>query len=102
MTRWSISNVWRMADRRSACRRTVPSQRGERRFRYKWIARKLLIINQLSTALKDVMAQQEVKTALISQGAMPVYTTSDQARSQINDEVARWAKVSKEANIKAD
>ncbi|MCO4861850.1 hypothetical protein MKD38_09220 [Cupriavidus sp. WGlv3] len=48
------------------------------------------------------MAQQEVKTALISQGAMPVYTTPDQARSQINDEVARWAKVSKEANIKAD
>ncbi|MEM5346319.1 tripartite tricarboxylate transporter substrate-binding protein, partial [Paraburkholderia azotifigens] len=60
------------------------------------------IINKLSAALKDIMAQQEVKTALTNQGAMPVYTTPDQARSQINDEVARWAKVIKESDIKAD
>jgi tripartite-type tricarboxylate transporter receptor subunit TctC len=48
------------------------------------------------------MAQQEVKNALTSQGAMPVYTTPDEARSQIATEVARWSKVIKESNIAAD
>ncbi len=60
------------------------------------------VIGKLSAALKDIMDQEEVKTALTNQGAMPVYTTSDQARSQITAEVARWAKVIKESNIKAD
>ncbi len=60
------------------------------------------IINKLSTALKDIMNQQDVKNALTSQGVVPVYATPDEARSQITAEVARWSKVIKESNIKAD
>lgn len=57
---------------------------------------------KLSAALKDVMAQPEVKSALVAQGAMPAYTTPEEARAQITAEVARWSKVIKESNIKAD
>lgn len=60
------------------------------------------IITKLNTALKGILAQQEVKDALIAQGANPVYTTPEQARTQIRDEVARWAKVIKEADIKPE
>ncbi|WP_441622792.1 MULTISPECIES: Bug family tripartite tricarboxylate transporter substrate binding protein [unclassified Cupriavidus] len=60
------------------------------------------IANKLSAALKDILAQAEVKNALTEQGVIPVYTTPDEARSQITAEVARWSKVIKEANIKAD
>ncbi len=60
------------------------------------------IISKLSAALKTIMDQPEVKTALTSQGAMPAYTTPDQARTQIHAEVARWSKVIKESNIKSD
>ena len=60
------------------------------------------VIAKLSAALKEIMDQQEVKTALTNQGAMPTYTTSDGARSQIHAEVARWAKVINESNIKVD
>ncbi len=60
------------------------------------------IANKLSAALKDVMAQPEVKSALVAQGAMPAYTTPEEARAQITAEVARWSKVIKESNIRAD
>lgn len=60
------------------------------------------VIQKLSASLKDILNQEEVKSALIAQGAVPVYTTPDQAKTQIGAEVARWTKVIKESNIKAD
>ena len=60
------------------------------------------IIGKLSAALKDIMEQPEVKSALMAQGAMPVYTTPDQAQVQIQAEVSRWSKVIRDSNIHAD
>lgn len=60
------------------------------------------IIAQLSATLKDIMALQDVREALAAQGVLPIFTTPDSARAQIRDELARWTKVIKEADIKAD
>ncbi|WP_326539650.1 Bug family tripartite tricarboxylate transporter substrate binding protein [Pseudorhodoferax sp.] len=60
------------------------------------------VVARLSAALKDIMAQPDARDALAAQGAMPIYTTPDEARSQIRDEVARWTKVITDADIKPD
>ncbi|PLP99124.1 Bug family tripartite tricarboxylate transporter substrate binding protein [Cupriavidus pauculus] len=60
------------------------------------------VVDKLSAALKDIMEQPEVKSALVAQGAMPAYTTPDQARVQIQAEVTRWSRVIKESGIQAD
>lgn len=60
------------------------------------------VLNKLSAALKDIMAQPEVTSALTAQGAMPGYTTPDEARAQISAEVARWSRVIKDSGISAD
>jgi len=59
-------------------------------------------IARLSTALKDVMALQEVKEALAAQGAVAVYTSADEARTVIKEEVTRWSRIIKDSNIKPD
>lgn len=60
------------------------------------------VIAKLSTTLKDIMALQDVRDALAAQGVVPIFTTPDGARSLIRDEVTRWTRVIKEADIKAD
>jgi len=60
------------------------------------------VVGKLSAALKDIMEQPEVKSALVAQGAMPVYSTPDQAQVQIQAEVTRWSRVIKDSNIQAD
>ncbi|MET4577004.1 Bug family tripartite tricarboxylate transporter substrate binding protein [Ottowia thiooxydans] len=60
------------------------------------------ILTKLSAALKSVMEKKEVKDSLLAQGASPVYTTPVETRRQIQAEVARWSKVIKDSNIKAD
>ncbi len=60
------------------------------------------IVARLSGALKDVMGQQEVKDALVAQGAMPTFTTPAEARAQIAEEVARWSAVIRQAGIQPD
>jgi tripartite-type tricarboxylate transporter receptor subunit TctC len=60
------------------------------------------VITRLSTAMKDIMAMQEVKDALAAQGVAAVYTSPDEAKVAIRDEVARWSKIIKDANIKPD
>ena len=60
------------------------------------------IVARLSGALKEVMGQQEVKDALVAQGAMPTFTTPTEARMQIAKEVGRWSAVIKESDIKPD
>jgi tripartite-type tricarboxylate transporter receptor subunit TctC len=60
------------------------------------------VIARLSAALKEIMAMQEVKDALAAQGAVAVYTSPDEARTAIKDEVARWSKTIKDSNIKPD
>lgn len=60
------------------------------------------VVAKLNGALKTILSQQDVKDALVAQGAMPTYTTPEQARTAIRDEVARWSKVIKESNIKPE
>lgn len=60
------------------------------------------IIAKLSATLKDIMALQDVRDALAAQGVLPIFTTPEVAKAQIRDELARWTKVIKEADIKAD
>lgn len=60
------------------------------------------VMARLSAAMKDIMSMQEVKDALAAQGATAVYTTPDEAKVAIRDEVARWSKIIKDANIKPD
>jgi len=60
------------------------------------------IVARLSGALKEVMGQQEVKDALVAQGAMPTFTTPAEARAQIAEEVARWSAVIRQAGIQPD
>jgi tripartite-type tricarboxylate transporter receptor subunit TctC len=60
------------------------------------------IVARLSGALKDVMAQPEVRDALVAQGAMPIFTTPEEARVQIAQEVGRWSAVIKESDIRPD
>jgi tripartite-type tricarboxylate transporter receptor subunit TctC len=52
--------------------------------------------------MKDIMSMQEVKDAMTAQGAVAVYTSPDEAKAAIRDEVARWSKIIKDANIKPD
>lgn len=60
------------------------------------------VVERLSSAMKDIMAMQEVKDALAAQGAAAIYTSPDEAKTAIRDEVARWSKIIREANIKPD
>lgn len=60
------------------------------------------VIARLSAALKEVMATPEVKDALAAQGAAATYTSPDEARAAIRDEVSRWSKIVREAGIKPD
>ncbi|MDR0225461.1 MAG: tripartite tricarboxylate transporter substrate binding protein [Burkholderiaceae bacterium] len=60
------------------------------------------VVARLSSALRDIMAQSEVREALVAQGAMPGFTTPEQARVQIAEEVGRWATVIREAGIRPD
>lgn len=60
------------------------------------------VIARLNAALKGILEQQEVKDALIAQGALPTYTTPEQAHAQIQAEVALWSKVIKDSDIKLD
>jgi len=60
------------------------------------------VVVRLSNAMKEVMSQQEVKDGLAAQGATPIYTSPDEAKAAIAEEVARWTRIIREANIKPD
>ena len=60
------------------------------------------IINKLNATLKAILADAEVRETLLAQGAVAVYTTPAEATKAIQAEFAKWDKVIKEGNIKAD
>lgn len=60
------------------------------------------VVARLSAALKTVMDQPAVKDTLAAQGAVASYTTPKEAADAIAREVAMWAKVIKDGNIKPD
>jgi tripartite-type tricarboxylate transporter receptor subunit TctC len=60
------------------------------------------IIDRLNSELVKILQMPDVKAKLLEQGAFATHTTPEQAAERIRQEIAMWAKVVKEANIKAD
>ena len=60
------------------------------------------IIERLNAELAKVVQLPDVKERLLQQGALATFTTPEQAAQRIRSEIAMWAKVINEANIKLD
>jgi tripartite-type tricarboxylate transporter receptor subunit TctC len=60
------------------------------------------VIDRLSGALKGILAEAEVRDQLLAQGAIATWTTPDDAAKALRAEFAKWAKVIKDGNIKAE
>jgi tripartite-type tricarboxylate transporter receptor subunit TctC len=59
------------------------------------------IVDTLSTEFRKIVALPEIKAQFDTLGFSPLATTPEQSAQRIKDEVARWAKVIKDANIQA-
>lgn len=60
------------------------------------------VVEQINQALKQIVAKPEVKAALLNQGAVATWTTPADAAARIAAERAKWAKVIKDADVKAE
>ena len=60
------------------------------------------IVGKINAALKGILLQQDVRDSMLAQGAAATYTTPEEAASAIRNEVAKWAKVVKDGDIKGD
>ena len=60
------------------------------------------VIVRLSTALKSILEKPEVRDQMLAQGAIATWTTPDDTARALRNEVAKWSKVIKDGNIKAD
>ena len=60
------------------------------------------IISKLNATLKGILDQQDVKDSMLAQGANATWTTPEQATQAIRAEVAMWAQVIKDGNIKGE
>jgi tripartite-type tricarboxylate transporter receptor subunit TctC len=60
------------------------------------------VIDRLNAELATILAMPDVKAKLLEQGVYATHTTPDQAATRIRNEVAMWAKVIKDANVKVE
>ena len=60
------------------------------------------VIAKLNIALKAILEQQDTKDSMLAQGANATWTTPEQASQAIRAEVAMWAQVIKDGNIKGE
>ncbi len=60
------------------------------------------IVGKINAALKGILLQQDVRDSMLAQGAAATYTTPEEAAAAIRNEVAKWARVVKEGDIKGD
>jgi tripartite-type tricarboxylate transporter receptor subunit TctC len=60
------------------------------------------IVDRLNAELAAILAMPDVKARLLEQGAYATHTKPDQAATMIHDEVTKWAKVIKDANVKVE
>jgi tripartite-type tricarboxylate transporter receptor subunit TctC len=60
------------------------------------------VIDKLNAELVKVLEAPEVKVKLLEQGAYAEHTTPEQAAARLTEEVAKWAKVIKDANVKVE
>ncbi|MFS4553136.1 Bug family tripartite tricarboxylate transporter substrate binding protein [Comamonas resistens] len=60
------------------------------------------VIQKINSALKVILSKQDVKDSMLAQGAIATYSNPDDTAKIINAEYAKWAKLIKDANIKAE
>ena len=60
------------------------------------------IINRLNAEITKMLLLPDVKAQLLGQGAFTVTTTPEQAATRVHQEVAKWATVIKDADVKPD
>ena len=60
------------------------------------------IIARLNAEIGKILQMPAVRAKFEEQGVIPTHTTPEQTSRHIHDEVAKWAKVIKAANVKAD
>ena len=60
------------------------------------------IVGKINAALKGILSQQDVRDSMLAQGAAATFTTPEEAGAAIRNEVAKWAKVVKDGDIKGD
>lgn len=60
------------------------------------------VVANLNAQLGKILAQRDVREKLTGQGADPEHTSPEQFSSYIRAELAKWGKVIKEANIRAE
>ena len=60
------------------------------------------IIDRLNAELAKILVLPDVKAKLLEQGVYAEVTTPEQAARRLTDEVAKWAKVIQEANVKVE
>jgi tripartite-type tricarboxylate transporter receptor subunit TctC len=60
------------------------------------------IVDRLNAEIQKALAKPEVQEQLLAQGAYAMPTSPEQAQARIRQEIDKWAKVIKEAGIKAD
>ena len=60
------------------------------------------IIERLNGELAGILQLPEVQQKLQEQGVSPVHTSPGEAAQRIRDELAKWAKVIKDANVKVE
>lgn len=60
------------------------------------------VIQKINSALKVILSKQEVKDSMLAQGAIATYGSPDETTKIINAEYAKWVKLIKDADIKAE
>lgn len=60
------------------------------------------VVQKINAALKVILSKQDVKDSMLAQGTIATYGTPDESTKIINAEYAKWAKLIKDSNIKAE
>ena len=60
------------------------------------------IVRKIYRDVSDILKQRDVADKLNQQGALPVGDTPEEFAQYIRDEIAKWGKVVRDANIKLD
>ena len=60
------------------------------------------IVRKIHRDVSEILKQRDVADKLNQQGALPIGDTPEEFTQYIRDEIAKWGKVVREANIKLD
>ena len=59
-------------------------------------------IDRINTAMKKVLAQDDVKNRLLQSGTDPVGSSVDELANILKNDIAKWTKLIKAKNIKPE